>query len=122
MHNNEQAVNEEKNTNKIKIYEDIAAGQGQNMMQLLRDLQSLHRGGPTTLITAAQMIYSGIEEYIESTIYHTNSITIENLKEALAEPTPEDTIHYLQDWLKQYEERYEVVLREVIGDKDEKQE
>lgn len=116
------AVQEEVKNEKLKIYQDVASGNSQNMMQLLKDLYSYKAGGPTTLMVAAQMIYAGVEEYIDATIYHTNEVTIENLKEALAEPSPEETVRYLQDWLKQYEERYEVIPREAMGGNDEKQE
>lgn len=117
-----EEVKENQKEEKVQIYDDVVTYSSQSLKNLMHDLQSLSRQGPTTLGTAVAMIYQGIREYIDATIYTTNDITISNLKEALAEPTPEDTVNYLKDWLQQYENHYEIIPRHPQEKTDEKAE
>lgn len=96
-----------------QIYRDVAEGKSEYANYFAHLLKAFKEHRDPQLWGGVNGIMMGAVEYEEANRYHMNNIVIENLKEALGQPTLSEMKANLEDWLKMYQEYYEVLDRPV---------
>lgn len=103
-----------------QIYKDVAEGKSEYANYFAHLMKAFLEHRDPQLWGGVNGIMQGAYEYVEANRYYAHQIVIENLKEALGQPTLEDMKTNLEDWLKMYEEYYELLEREVSKQQEEK--